>query len=108
MDIDAAWASHDEMRAKIEDLRDAITEYLDAGVPDLPAERRLLGLVREAERHLAVPFPDDSEGTRAENAHLRAALHRMRDLGHGMPARWFMREIEDGLTFPAITQPNSH
>lgn len=37
---------------------------------------------------------------RAEVAHLRAALNRMRDLGYGMSRSWYVREIEDGLTYP--------
>lgn len=39
----------------------------------------------------------------AENAHLRAALHRMRDLGQGMSRTWYLREIDDGLNVPALT-----
>ena len=139
--IDEAWASHDAMRAAVDEFREAATVYLDgSAVPDLPAERRLLDLARAAAAHLAVPFetaPDQDaahleyEQLKAENAqlraalhqvagleaesaflkatisrlareigHLRAALNRMRDLGHGMSRSWYVREIEDGLTFP--------
>jgi hypothetical protein len=37
----------------------------------------------------------------AENAHLRAALHRLRDLGAGMSRSWYVREIDDGLDVPS-------
>jgi hypothetical protein len=43
---------------------------------------------------------NDNVRLREENAHLRAALHRMLDLGHAMSWGWFMREAEDGLRFP--------
>lgn len=42
----------------------------------------------------------ENERLRAEVTHLRAALHRMRDLGQGMSRSWYVREIEDGLTYP--------
>lgn len=38
-----------------------------------------------------------------EVRHLRAALHRMRDLGQGMSRTWYLREIDDGLNDPALT-----
>src|SRR5262245_32872193 len=43
---------------------------------------------------------DEVRRLAAETAHLRAALHRLRDLGQGMSRTWYLREIEDGLAFP--------
>lgn len=60
-EIDAAWASHDEMRAALEELRDAITAYLDHQAPDLPAEWGLLRLLTEAWRRVSVPFCDPEQ-----------------------------------------------
>lgn len=116
--IDEAWAAHDDLCACLTGLSEESKVYVE-GPPDWPAMHRLLELVREAEQHLvgflpAPPPPEtapDQEAAhlaytqlRAENAHLRAALNRMRDLGHGMSRSWYVREIEDGLTFP----PDDH
>lgn len=79
-EIDAAWASHDAMRAAVEDFRDAATDYLSfSAVPDLPAEARLLDLARVAAEHLAVPFETatDQDAAHREYEQLKAEVRRL-------------------------------